>query len=112
MMTSTFRRVACLGAMLALGVASGPESRPASAAQPTARHAASALAASVAPSPTIRSVDESGTGLGSILACAGCAVAAGLVVVGGPGAILVAVNSPGSALVLMGCISACYDALK
>jgi hypothetical protein len=39
-------------------------------------------------------------------------VGAGLVIAGGPAAILIAVNTPGSALAVMGCAATCYEAFQ
>ena len=45
-----------------------------------------------------------------MIACAACAVGAGAIIAGGPGAILLAVNAPGSAVALLACGESCYAA--
>jgi hypothetical protein len=108
-MTNTvLRRIACLAAMLGLGVASFPSAQAAPVA-PVAASVGQATAASAsiaAPAST-----RSGKGWGALFGCAGCAIAAGLVVAGGPGSILIAVNTPGSAIALLACAGTCYEAL-
>jgi hypothetical protein len=49
-------------------------------------------------------------GWGATLACAGCVVGAGGLIFAGPGAILLALNTPGSALIAMSCATACFEA--
>ena len=64
---------------------------------------------------TPASVDPSvaiGRGLGSMITCGVCAVGAAGIAMGGPGAILVAINTPGSAPALLGCVAACYESFK
>jgi len=106
MTNNTLRRVACLVTLLALtmtpnigarAVATNPMSvAPVAAGASTATHAA----------PKI------GRGWGAMLGCAGCLVAGGLVVAGGPASILIAVNTPGSAIALLACAGSCYEALS
>lgn len=55
---------------------------------------------------------ETGMGFGSMFACGACAVAAGAAIAGGPASMLVAVNMPGSAGVLLGCVASCYEAFQ
>jgi predicted double-glycine peptidase len=88
------KRVVWGGALLALAAATAP-----------AIHAAPARETSTAPR-------ESGQGWGSILGCAACGVAAGGLILGGPGAILVAANTPGSAMAAMACAGVCYEAFQ
>ena len=95
MMKGILRRIVCAGALLALSVATSPGMNP---------------AATIATPATAANVP--GEGWGSALACAACLVGAGLVVVGGPGSILIAVNTPGSAVAAAACVSACYDTFK
>lgn len=109
MTNNTFRRVACLMAMLAVGVASSlsaPSAAAAIAGTPVARPAAAT------PTPVVsRAPQLTGGGWGSIIGCAGCAIAGGLVVAGGPASIFIAVNTPGSAVALLACVGSCYEAL-
>ncbi len=102
------RRIACLAAMLGLGVASFPGVQTASAAPVVASvgHANPAIATISAPASA-----RTGKGWGAIISCAGCAIAAGIVVAGGPASILLAVNTPGSSIALLACAGACYEAL-
>jgi len=109
MTNNTFRRLACLVAMLALGVASTLSMRPAAAAiagTPVARPAAAVSATAATPATR-----QAGRGWGAIIGCAGCAIAGGLVVAGGPASILIAVNTPGSSVALLACVGSCYEAL-
>ena len=109
MTNNTFRRIACVMAMLALGVASILSVRPAVAAIAGTSVATPSAAAStnVAASAT----RQTGRGWGAIIGCASCAIAGGLVVAGGPASILIAVNTPGSAVALLACAGTCYEAL-
>ncbi len=108
-MTNGFiRRVACVAALIGLGVASAPriEASPATTVVvattgSTITHTASA---------TRVAARETGSGWGSMIACAACAIAAAGVVAGGPGAVLIAINTPGSAVALLACGASCYDA--
>lgn len=72
------------------------------------------LAAGVLPGQAVAesAADVLGTGFGSYLTCVGCAAGAGLIVAGGPGAILAALYYPGGLVVAAGCIAACTDALS
>ncbi|MGH7653851.1 MAG: hypothetical protein ACREN6_04225 [Gemmatimonadaceae bacterium] len=110
MTNNMFRRITCLMATLALGVASSLNVRPAAAAVAGTSVASAAAAEGSAPvaAPV---TPQTGRGWGSIIACAGCAIAGGLVVAGGPASILIAVNTPGSAVALLACVGACYEAL-
>ena len=108
MTNNTFRRITCLMAMLALGVASSL--RPAAAAVAGTPAASPVAAAGSAPVATAV-VQQTGRGWGAIIACAGCAIAGGLVVAGGPASVLLAVNTPGSSIALLACAGACYEAL-
>jgi hypothetical protein len=101
------RRIACLAAMLGLGMASFPSVQ--TAAAPVAAsvgQAATATATIAAPASA-----RTGKGWGAMISCAGCAIAAGIVIAGGPASILVAVNTPGSSVALLACAGACYEAL-
>jgi hypothetical protein len=88
MKRAPLRRIAGIVAMLALGVASSP-----------------AVAASENPS-------ETGRGWGSAIACAACVAGAGLAIAGGPATLLIAVNTPGSAVAVMACAASCYEAFQ
>ncbi len=93
-MRRVLRRAVCAATVLALGVGSSP-SMNAAAGRP------------VAPgSPA------TGNGWGTLLACAACTAGAIAIVSGGPGAIAVAINTPGGAQVLLACTASCYDALR
>jgi hypothetical protein len=110
MTNNTFRRITCLMAMLALGVASSLNVRPAAAAVAGTPAASPVAAAGSAPVATLV-MRQTGRGWGAIIACAGCAIAGGLVVAGGPASVLIAVNTPGSSIALLACVGACYEAL-
>jgi hypothetical protein len=97
------RRIACLAAILGLGMASFPAAQ----AAPTAPRSAVAASTPVAAPASA----QTGAGWGAIIGCAGCAIGGGLVIAGGPASILIAVNTPGSAIALIGCVGACYEAL-
>jgi hypothetical protein len=106
------RRIAGVGAIFALGIASSPRvqlasASPEAAASVSSSHAMLSTATTVARVPSVM-----GRGLGAVLGCAACAVAGGMVLAGGPAAIIIAVNAPGSALTLMTCASACIEAFK
>ena len=110
MTNNMFRRLTCMVAMLALGVASSLNARAAAAAKAgTAVHTDGVGAASA--SVVAPATSKTGRGWGSIFGCAGCAIAGGLVVAGGPASILIAVNTPGSAVALLACVGSCYEAL-
>jgi hypothetical protein len=102
------RRIACLAAMLGLGMASFPSVQAASAATVAASVGQASPAAATIAAPTSA---QTGSGWGAIISCAGCAIAAGVVVAGGPASILIAVNTPGSSIALLACAGACYEAL-
>ena len=106
------RRIACMGAMLGLSVASSPRLQAASAAPAAVASVNSSHAPSPAAAPEVRSLIETGKGWGSMISCAACAVAAGITIAGGPATILVAVNAPGSAIALLACVAACYEAFQ
>ena len=105
MTNNGLRRIACLAAMLGLGVTSFPSAQaaPVATAISQATAPAAAIAAPAAP--------QTGKGWGAIFGCAGCAVAGALIVAGGPGSILIAVNTPGSSIALLACAGSCYEAL-
>ena len=114
MKSGALRRIACVGAMLGLGVASSPSVQAATVARVTPS-TAGAVSSNHATSPVTTTYAQprvTGRGWGLMLTCAGCAVGAIAIVVGGPAAIAGAVNMPGSALVLLGCTAACYEAFK
>jgi hypothetical protein len=102
------RRIACLAAMLGLGMASFPSAQaaPVATAVTSIGHATAATSTIAAPGAA-----QAGKGWGAIISCAGCAIAAGIVVAGGPASILIAVNTPGSSIALLACAGACYEAL-
>ena len=70
------------------------------------------------PSPVFVSPGSDGlTGLGywealACIGCASCVVATGMIAAGGPGSILIAVNTPGSAVAAMACVAVCYEAVQ
>jgi hypothetical protein len=90
------RRVVCAGAILALCVATAPPLRIEAAA----------------PAPSSAVAPASGQGWGSMIACAACVVAAGAIIAGGPVAVTIAVNAPGSAMAVIACAGACYEAFE
>jgi len=98
--------------MLGLGVASSPRIQAAPAAQVSTAAASASSSAPSAAVPSSQHRNETGSGWGSMIGCAACAVAAGVVASGGPGAILIAVNAPGSAVALMACAAVCYEAFQ
>jgi hypothetical protein len=107
-----YRRIACLAATLGLGVASSPSMQTAAAASAVTAVAGAtnaASAASVTPTPA---QDLTGNGWGSMIGCAACAVAAGIIIAGGPGAVLAAANAPGSAIAVLACGATCYEAFQ
>jgi hypothetical protein len=109
MTNNTFRSIACLVATLALGVASSLTVRPAASA--SASTSVTRPATPAAPAAVTPATRQTGRGWGAIIGCAGCVIAGGLVVAGGPASILVAVNTPGSALALLACVGSCYEAV-
>lgn len=113
MARTALRRIACVAAMLALGVASSPRVQAATVA-PVTPSAAAAINANHATSPATALVEPNvtGRGWGTMLACAGCVVAAAGIVAAGPAAIVVAIHTPGSALALLACTAACYEAFQ
>ncbi len=111
MISPILRSIACAGAILGLGVASSPRMQAASAApvvttSVNSNHTMSTAAASA------QQPSETGRGWGSMIGCAACAVAAGLIVAGGPATLIVAVNTPGSAVALLACAATCYEAFQ
>jgi hypothetical protein len=114
MTRAAFRRIACVGAMLGLGVASSPQVQAAPAA-PVTPVTAAAVSTNHATAPAATALDQpnaTGRGWGAMIACAGCIIAAGVVVGSGPGAIAIALNAPGSAIALLACAAACYEAFQ
>ena len=110
MVGAIFRRIACVGAMLGLGVASSPRMQAASTAPVVTASVSSTHATSTAASA--QQPSETGRGWGSMIGCAACAVATGLIVAGGPATLIIAVNTPGSAVALLGCGATCYEAFQ
>jgi hypothetical protein len=98
--------------MLALGVASSPRPQAGIAMPDVAAPAISSHAEVPAAVTAIKNPIETGKGWGSMIACAACAVGAGITIAGGPAALLIAVNAPGSAFALMACTAACYEAFQ
>jgi parvulin-like peptidyl-prolyl isomerase len=47
-----------------------------------------------------------------MIACAACVAGAGFAIAGGPATLIVAVNAPGSAVAVMACAAACYEAFQ
>jgi hypothetical protein len=99
--------------MLALGVASSPRLQTAAARPALPSTATSGHATVPAATASIENPIEMGRGgFGAMIGCAACAVAAGLTIAGGPAAILIAVNAPGSAVALLACAATCYEAFQ
>jgi hypothetical protein len=94
MMRKILRRAVCAAAVLALGIATSP------------------LVNAAPVRPVAVDSQVIGNGWGTLLACAACTAGAIAVVSGGPGAIAVAINTPGGAQVLLACTASCYDALR
>ena len=91
-MKTVLRRFVSAAAMLALASSTYPQAEiPVSSADVT---------------------PETGAGWAAMLSCGTCLVAGGLVLAGGPGAILLAINTPGSAIAVAGCATACYAAVE
>lgn len=105
-----YRRIACLAAMLGLGVASSPTMQVAAAAPARATVGVTSTAPSAASTTPARGA--TGAGWGSMIGCAACAVGAGIIIAGGPGAVIAAANAPGSAIALMACAATCYEAFQ
>lgn len=103
MTNNTLRRIACLVTLLALVALPAPSLRPAVSVANGASAPIVVTDAAVS--------RKAGRGWGAMLGCAGCLVAGGLVVAGGPASILIAVNTPGSAIALLACAGSCYEAL-
>jgi hypothetical protein len=111
MVGAIFRRIACAGAILGLGVASSPRvqaapTAPVVTASVNSSHTMSTAAASA------QRPSETGRGWGSMIGCAACAVATGLIVAGGPATLIIAVNTPGSTVALLACAATCYEAFQ
>ena len=106
------RRLASVGAVLALIIASSPRLD----ATPQSSGRAAAVAGNLAPSQAAVEATgrapQTGEGWGAMIACAGCLVGAGVIVAGGPAAIIVAANLPGSAIAAMACVAVCYEAFQ
>src|ERR1019366_3501230 len=98
--------------ILSLGIASSPRAQAASAAPDAATAVNSNHATSPAAAAYAQRSGQTGRGWGSMIACAACVVAAGLVVAGGPASIVIAVNAPGSAIAVLACAAACYEAFR
>lgn len=114
MASTALRRLSCVAAMLALGVASSPRAQAASMAPVTPSTAAAASSTHATPPAATALVQPSvtGSGWGLMLACAGCVVAAAGLVAAGPATIVVAIHTPGSALAVLACTAACYEAFQ
>jgi len=110
MTCKTLGRLAFVIAMIGVSAASAPGVQFVSAATSVSSADASPIARSQQPAAVARSGDA-GRGWGSMLACSACILGAGVVIAGGPAAILIAVNTPGSAVAVLACASSCYDAL-
>ena len=106
------RRIACVGAILGLGVATSPRVQAVSAAPVVAAAVNSIHATSHAAAASAQRPSETGRGWGSMIGCAACAVATGLIVAGGPATLIIAVNTPGSAGALLACAATCYEAFQ
>ena len=111
MKSKALRTIACLGAMIGLGFASSPPMHAAPAPPATA----AVTSVNHAMPPAVTALDQpnaTGRGWGAMIACAGCIIAAGVVVGSGPGAIAIALNAPGSAIALLACAAACHEAFQ
>ena len=111
MISPILRSIACVGAILGLGVASSPRMQAASAAPVVTVSVNSNHTMSTAAASALRP-SETGRGWGSMIGCAACAVATGLIVAGGPATLIIAVNTPGSAVALLACAATCYEAFR
>jgi hypothetical protein len=97
-MARTFlRKIVCASAILGLGIATAPPILPAEAA-----------VAAVPPN----TATASGRGWGSMIGCAACFVGGAAIAAGGPASVLIAVNTPGSAIAALACAGACYEAFQ
>ena len=112
MVRKTLGRLACVMAMIGLSASSVPTVQLASAATPAAHTVrAPIVAGSPHAAPTVRSM-ESGRGWGAMIGCSACLIGAGVVIAGGPAAIIIAVNAPGSSIALLACAATCYEAFQ
>jgi hypothetical protein len=114
MKNGIIRRIACVAALIGLGAASVPQLEAAPPAAATATAAATTGAGAAVTHAGVQSTiasRASGRGWGSMIGCAACIVGAGLLVAGGPGAILLAINAPGSAIGALACAASCYEAI-
>jgi tartrate dehydratase alpha subunit/fumarate hydratase class I-like protein len=112
MVNGVLRRIACTGAIIGLGIASSPRAQAEAAARVAAAPVASSNAAAAAATATRAPAEEIGRGWGAMIGCASCLLGAGIVIAGGPAAILIAVNTPGSSIAVLGCIATCYEAVQ
>lgn len=62
--------------------------------------------------PNAPAAEVVGTGFFEAVACAACVAGAGLIVAGGPGAVLVALHSPHSFWIAAACIASCVEAFE
>jgi hypothetical protein len=104
-------RIAFVTAVIGMGALSEPAVSAVSAAAPAAPVSATSGSHRQQATPVARSV-QAGKGWGSMIACSACILGAGVVIAGGPASIIIAVNTPGSALALIACASSCYDAFQ
>jgi hypothetical protein len=70
------------------------------------------LSSPQAPAPAAEVTAVEGGGFLSALACAGCAAGAVGILAGGWAALVAAAWTPGSTLIVAGCIGACVNAFK
>ncbi len=97
MIKQWMRRIVCVGALLAFGLATAPQIQ----AENTIVGSNGVVAGAV-----------TGGGWTAMLGCASCVIGAGLLIVGGVPAIILALNTPGSSMAALACVSACYEALN
>jgi hypothetical protein len=109
MTNNMVRKITCLVTLLALVAAPSLNVRGALNADDAT--ASAAVAATPSASTAVATIGPSGRGWGVVFGCVGCLIAGGLVVAGGPGSILIAVNTPGSSIALLACAGSCYEAL-
>ena len=112
MVGKTLGRMAFVMAMFGASAASAPAVSLVSAASPAVSTvSATSGAHRQQATPVARSI-EAGRGWGSMIACSACLLGTGVVIAGGPAAIIIAVNTPGSAIAMLACAATCYEAFQ
>ncbi len=112
MKNAILRRLATIGAVLALALASSPQLGATPQASAPAVTIASTHMSAQAAVGTANRASQTGQGWGTMIACAGCLAGAAAVVAGGPAAIIIAANMPGSAIAAIACTAVCYEAFR